>query len=285
MTNRKVSLKFGKKKFTWDVIPNPVPHILRDSDKKIHGWTYYDYMDNKHRECSQERFLINHYNGCYQNGNLGCDFCYTRTMRGYFHLFWDKGVSTVFKNYDQKVMNQLSKLYVAFPLYLSPITDPFMDLEKKYHYTKSIIQKALKLNIPSEFITKMGGNILKWKGYKSLIKKMSEHRYCFGQFTIYANEEIRKCFSSGSSSVREQFRAVKLCADNNLFTVVRIDPIIPYISDSEEDLESIVRRAKNNGAENFSSEENYKLYKKKFGRNAIFFLEETLYFLVGLKQL
>jgi DNA repair photolyase len=248
---KQIMMRFGKTTKTYDVIEEPVPHILVPSKKKIHAWKHYGYADDRHhRECSQERMLINTYNGCWQNGLKGCRFCYTRGMVfGYFPKFWKNGVATVFNKFDEAVMKQISKLYACSPLYLSPITDPFMDLEAKYHINKRVIDKSLKLNLPSEFITKMGGNLLKWDGYPGLIDKMSEHKHCFGQFTIYTMQKgVKNKLSPGSSQIDTQFKAVKMCSDKGLFTVVRFDPFIPYVTDSENEFRQLVGKAKEAGA-------------------------------------
>lgn len=253
---RHITVKFGRVEKKHRVLEEPAPHILVDSSKKIHGWKHYGYTDdNHHRECSQERMLINAYNGCWQNGCKGCRFCYTRGMSfGYFPKFWNEGVATVFEDFDRKVMHQISKLHACPTLYLSPITDPFMDLEGTYRINKNIIEKALKLNLPSEFITKMGGNLMKWDGYAGMIDKMANHPHCFGQFTIYTVQEgVRKKLSPGSSTVDGQFGAVKMCSDKGLFTVVRFDPIIPYVTDSESEFRELVARATEAGADHIIS--------------------------------
>ena len=132
----KVIVKFGKTEKTFDVNKEKdpdAPHITIDTDKTLHGWEYYSYPDKHHRECSQERALINAYNGCRQNGCQGCFFCYTKSLQSsYFRLFWKEGVSTVALNFDEEIEYQLSELYACPELYISPVTDGFMDMELIY---------------------------------------------------------------------------------------------------------------------------------------------------------
>jgi DNA repair photolyase len=247
-TGRHIAISFGGSEKRCEIIEDPSPHILVDSEKRVHGWKFYDYQDGGHRECSQERLLVNAYSGCWQGGARGCAFCYTRALWGYFRAFWERGVATVFRDFDKKVLGQISRLQACPALYLSPVTDPFMDLEEKYGLNKRIIEGALEVNLPCEFITKMGGNLLRWRGYRDLVRRMGEHPHCFAQFTIYAREEVRRRLSPGSSPVAEQLEAMELCRDEGLYTVCRLDPFIPHLTDTEEDFRAIAADAADAGA-------------------------------------
>jgi len=241
--NQEVEVRFGKSVKRFKVVEDPIPHILVPTTKEVvHGW-FYGYEDEGRRECSSERILINPYNGC----SVNCPECYSRGYKGYFDLWNEKGIIAVFKDIDVKLKRELSQLYVASTGYLCPVTDPFQQpLEGKYHLSERVAGVFLDLDLPIEFITKCGGNIP-----TRLIKRMAEHRYghCLAQFSILSvDEEFRKVFSPGGSTVEEQFKAVRKCADLGLYTVVRMDPIMPGITDNPKEIEQVVERAKIEGA-------------------------------------
>jgi len=179
----------------YEVIPAPEPHILVPTKKELHGW-----WPGK-RECTAERMLINPYNGC----GIGCFFCYTLAFPGYFQLFREKGIITVAKDFDRKIARQLDSIDVAFCGYLSPVTEPFQPLEKKYQLSEKIIRVFVERNIPVEFITKS-------KIPPQVIETMKAQRHSFGQVSILTppyitdhpgklEELIEKAKSSGCTHI------------------------------------------------------------------------------------
>lgn len=241
--SQEVQVRFGKAARKFKVVNNPIPHIVVPTVKEvIHGW-FYGYWDMGRRECSSERILINPYNGC----SVNCPECYARGYRGYFDLWNESGIITVFKDIDVKLSEELDQLYVASTAYLCPVTDPFQQpLEDLYHLSEKTAHVFLDRGLPVDFITKRGGSIP-----NRLLERMAEHEYghCLAQFSILSvDDELRKVFSPGGSSVEEQFRAVRRCADLGIYAIVRMDPIMPGITDSEGSIEQLVERAKIEGA-------------------------------------
>jgi len=222
-------VKVNNKEF--EVIKEPQPHILVPTKKELHGW-----WPGK-RECTAERLLINPYNGC----GIGCFFCYTLAFPGYFQLFREKKIITVAKDFDKVVAEQLDSLNVASCGYLSPVTEPFQPLEKKYKLSEKIIKVFVERNIPIEFITKA-------KVPPRIVEIIKDQLHSFGQVSILTpKEEIRKRLVPNGAKVHELFENIKLLSINGIFCVCRIDPVFPYITDNEKDFEEIIERAKDSG--------------------------------------
>lgn len=242
MRDRAIEVQFGRVKKVYKIIENPIPHILVPCSKKIvHGWSTGYFSDLGRRECSSERILLNPYNGC----SINCPMCYSRALRGYFRLWDNKGIITVFKDFDLKVKEELDELYVASCGYLSPTIDPFQKpLEDQYHLSEKTAYEFLRYNLPIVFITKQGDNIP-----IKLLDEMARHLHCFCEFTILScDDEIRKIFSSRGATVEQQFKAVREAADRGLYVVVRMDPLFPGITDDESSIRELVVRAKQEGA-------------------------------------
>lgn len=184
---------------------------------------------------------MNPYNGC----SVNCPMCYARGFKGYFDLWNQKGIVTVFQGFDAKCAEELDQLYVASCGYLSPITEPFQyPLENKYGLSERTAYVFLDRGLPVEFITKMGSNVP-----SRLLDRMAENPHSFAQFTILsADDEVRKVFSPGGSTVEEQFKAVRRAADRGLYVVVRMDPMFPGITDDRRSIEEVVSRAVKEGA-------------------------------------
>ena len=222
-------LTINKKKY--QVIEKPQPHILVPTKKELHGW-----WPGK-RECTAERLLINPYNGC----GIGCFFCYTLSFPGYFQLFREKGIITVAKDFDQVIAQQLDSIDVASCGYLSPVTDPFQPLDEYYQLSQRIIQVFIKRNIPIEFITKA-------KIPPDIIEIMKNQKHSFGQVSILTpREDLRKMLVPGGAETNDLFENIKRLSENGVFSVCRIDPIFPYITDKTKDLKEIIEKAKDSG--------------------------------------
>ena len=214
------------------IIKKPHPHILINTKKELHGW----YPGK--RECTSERLLINPYNGC----SVNCFYCYARALPGYFDIFNQKNIIFVCKDFDKVVARQLDSIKVASCGYLSPVTDPFQKLESIYHLSEKIIEEFIKRNIPIEFITKC-------KVPEKIIDLIKSQRHSFGQVSILTlNENLRKIFAPAGATTEELFENLKRLSKNNIFCVLRIDPIFPYITDKKEDLAQLIERAIDFGA-------------------------------------
>ena len=230
---RKVSLTFGKKSREFEVISEPHPHIVVASRKELHGWW------KGKRECTGERLLINPYNGC----SVGCIFCYARALpAAYFRIFHDKGIVTVFEDFDRVVSEQLDSISVASCGYLSPVCDPFQEVESRYRLSERIIREFVRRNIPVEFVTKC-------RVPREVLGLMKSQRHSFGQFSVPTiREEVRSGLMAGGATVEGIFSSMKECALAGLPVVLRIDPVVPRLTDSKEELRHLVERGVDSGA-------------------------------------
>jgi len=226
VNNNQVTLHWGKAKRGYQIISEPLPHILVESRKELHGW-----WPGK-RECTGERLLINPYNGC----TFNCFFCYARGFRGYFSLYREKGIVTVFQDFDREVAKQLDSLYVASPGYLSPVTDPFQPLNNRYRLSEKIIREFVTRNIPIEFITK---GVVR----EEVVDLIKMQTHSFGQVTILTlDDELRKILVPGGASTAELLGNFRRLSRQGIFTVARLDPIFPYLTDSRPRLKDIISR-------------------------------------------
>jgi len=232
-----ITVEFGRKSKQYEVIQRPIPHILVDSNKELHGW-WNGIEPYGNRECTAERLLINPYNGCSHN----CLFCYSHALGGYFRIFRDKEIVTVFKDFAAKVARQLDGLTVASCGYLSPVTDPFQPLNEKYELSEKILKEFVDRNIPVQFTTK--GRIS-----EKALKLIKKQEHSFGEVSILTlDEDKRRQLMAGGASTDELVRNIERLANEGKFAVCRIDPIIPYVTANQEELEDLVRRVVEAGA-------------------------------------
>jgi DNA repair photolyase len=233
LVGRTVSLRIGREVRRFEVHEQPYPHILVSSKKELHGWW------KGKRECTGERLLINPYNGC----SVGCIYCYARALPApYFRLFNDTGVVTVFSDFDQVISAQLDSIRVASCGYLSPVCDPFQAVDGKYGLAERIVNEFVGRNIPIEFITKCTVP-------PAVIGLVKKQEHSFGQFSISTpHDGIRSRLMKGGADVDGIFGSMTECAVAGVPVVLRIDPVIPFLTDSREDMKLLIERGIDSGA-------------------------------------
>jgi len=237
-----VSVKFGKTTKTFKVIWEPLPHILvKDSQKELHGWyvsqqkrknSNEGYCSSGKRECTAERVLINPYNGCSHR----CSFCYTCNFRGYFELFLNHGLIAVFEDFHRSISRQLDTVDVISCGYLSPVTDPFQPLNSRYRLSEKIIKEFVDQNIPIELVTK--GNVS-----SEAISLLKKQKHSFGQISILSlDENLRQKLVPGGATTKELLNNFLRLKEQGIFTVARIDPIIPLVTDDVQELKKLLKK-------------------------------------------
>jgi hypothetical protein len=83
-----------------------------------------------------------------------------------------------------------------------------------------------------------------------MLTNINERAFCSVCFSIaFADEEEKKKFEPISSSIEERFNALKELRKSGIHGGVIAMPIIPYISDNIDNLRSLVKRARDSGAE------------------------------------
>jgi len=230
---------------------NGIRYIEMPSLKDPHGWFNVHSRKQKdgsykcvnERQCTSERLLINWGNGC----NIRCKFCYTQGMNSFLwtmKLFWETGIISVWVNYIKglKRLFKSKSLNVASIAYISPLIDPFMEVEKKFHLTEKVIETFLQNGLPSEFITKVASNI-----NDRVFKLLSAHkwRHSFGQFTIISDDDlILKFLAPGADNAELQWKGIRKSKDYGLYTILRLDPLFFGLTANESYIKRMFIRAK-----------------------------------------
>jgi len=74
-----------------------------------------------------------------------------------------------------------------------------------------------------------------------LLKSIGQKAKCVVQMTLTTYDEgLCRILEPGVSTTRERFEALKIFRDNGIPTVVWLSPLLPFINDTEENLEGIL---------------------------------------------
>jgi len=178
---------------------------------------------------SHKGLTINPYQGCQHR----CGYCYATYE--WSPDFYDKIYAK--SNSAQLLEDQLKswKFETIEPVMVSSATDPYQPAEIKYNLTRKCVEVLQKYNVPYYVFTK-----------SSLISRDLElhKKYkdnCFLVWSITTcNEKTRRLIEPGTPPAFSLFTAIKKFTDAGVSCGVNIDPILPLITDSEEEMESII---------------------------------------------
>jgi DNA repair photolyase len=148
-------------------------------------------------------------------------------------------------------MNSLNLLEKALSRKLKKATigtgsmnDPYMPIEKKEQLTRKALEIIESRHFPVHVATK-SDLVLRDKDILKEIGKI----YSAVSITITtANDELSKKIEPGAPVSSIRFNALKQMADAGVYSGVLLTPVLPYITDNEENITEIVRKASDAGA-------------------------------------
>lgn len=169
-------------------------------------------------------FAVNPYTGCQHN----CVYCYAVFMKKFGGHTEPWGEFVDIKINAPTVLQKQSKGKSGRVLF-SSVTDPYQPVEESYEITRKCLQQ---LQNRSFFVSILTKSALVTRDI-DILKKMS----CEVGFTFTTvKEEIKKMFEPNSSSVEQRLNALKKLKEADISTYAFFGPILPVLSDSEEDI-------------------------------------------------
>lgn len=172
---------------------------------------------------------INPYQGCHHR----CGYCYATYK--WSPDFYDRIYGKI--NAPQILESELNKWknISMLPVMISSATDAYQFAEAKYCITKKCIKVLQQFQIPFYVFTK-----------SCLIERdlnlfCNYNSNCFIVWSITTiDENIKRLIEPGTPPTRRVFETIKKFLDSGINCCVNIDPIIPFVTDSEEHMRLIV---------------------------------------------
>lgn len=175
---------------------------------------------------------MNIYRGC----THGCIYCDSRSKCYQMdHEFEDIEIKTnAVKLLEDKLKSKRKKCMIG----TGSMSDPYMPLETKLRNTRKCLELIEKYGYGVTLITK-SDRVL---DDLDLLKKINEKSKCVIQMTITTyDENLCKILEPNVCTTKERFKTLKILRDNNIPTVVWLCPILPFINDTKENLENILK--------------------------------------------
>lgn len=211
---------------------------------------------NKHKKRDSwflDDYSVNPYEGC----GFNCTYCYVHGSK-YGENLAEKIVikRDAAMILDKQLANRAKKNEFGF-VAVGSATDAYMQVEEEIGLTREFLKIILKHRFPvfistkSELI-KRDIELLKQIDETAILPedlKQNPGRGVIISFSFSTlDEKFAKQIEPGAPAPQKRLETLKLCSDNGFLCGVNAMPLLPFITDSDEELEKIIAAAKRYGA-------------------------------------
>lgn len=210
---------------------------------------------NKHKK-RDEWFLDDYSLSPYQACPFNCIYCYIRgskygrNMAKTFSIKINAPELLKKELLKRAEKNQYGIIYVAG-------TEPYPKQELDFKMIRKLLEIILEYKFPIHIQTKSifierDFDILKKIDKEAILPNDLKKHLKRGVIISFSfsslDENLRKILEPGAFPIKERLETMKKCAENGFLTGAAFIPVLPYISDSEEQLEEMIKTAKDYGA-------------------------------------
>jgi DNA repair photolyase len=215
---------------SWYKISTPILST-KESKSILHNFFVYGSIG----------LTINPYNGCQHR----CGYCYATyewSPEFYDHIYAKINASDLLIKHIQSWKKDKIN-----PVMIASATDAYQPAELKYSITRKCVEVLQSFGIPYYIFTKsmiIERDLELHKGYSD---------NCFIVWSITTNKEnLKRIIEPGTPTSKSVFQVIEKFSKSGIKCVINIDPILPLITDSAEDISSILDAASDIGVKYIS---------------------------------
>lgn len=174
---------------------------------------------------------MNIYRGCQHN----CIYCDSRSLcYGMEHDFEDIEVKQNAPFLLEKALKSKRKKCM---IGTGAMSDPYIPLERELKLTRQCLEIVERYGFGATVLTKSSDVLRDLDLFRSINNKSK----AVIQMTLTTYDETMcKIIEPNVSSTKERFEALKIFRDNGIPTVVWLDPFLPFINDTEENIKGLL---------------------------------------------
>jgi DNA repair photolyase len=195
-------------------------------------------------------WTINPYRGC----EFGCKYCYAR----FTHEFMERRDAAAFeteiyaKDWDADAFrDELKSLKAAQIVGLGTATDPYQPAERRFERTRSVLRALTEARGISLFVTTKSDLVSRDVDLYREIGKHNQVRVSVTVTTV--RRELARLTEPYAPRPDLRLKAVKDLAEGGVPVGVIASPILPMITDGEDNLRAVAGAAKRAGATHFGA--------------------------------
>ncbi len=204
--------------------------------------------------CQSDRvpfdWTINPYRGC----EFGCKYCYAR----FTHDFMERRAPDAFeteiyaKTWDSRSFrHELASLRPGSRIGIGTATDPYQPIERTQGLTRQLLDCMRYVQGVSLFLTTKSDLVAR---DIDVLKALTLHNHLHVTVTVTTTDrKLARLTEPFAPRPDLRLHAVSQLASAGIPVGVIANPVLPLITDSEDNLESVARAAKDAGADQFGA--------------------------------
>jgi DNA repair photolyase len=171
-----------------------------------------------------------------------CEYCYARQDK-YLHTDTPDDFSRIIKvkrNAPQLLRKELKKARKGVIA-----TGDYQPAEEKFGLSRKVLEVMRDFAFPVHVIEKSDSVVKDI----DVLKEINERAWVCVSFSFSTvNQELSRLFEPGAPSPERRLRAMKEISEADILTGANLMPVLPYITDSPDLMEDVIRKAKEHGA-------------------------------------
>jgi len=187
-------------------------------------------------------YAVNCYAGC----EHGCVYCYARFVTRFSHPGESWGSFVDVKVNAPQVLAREVKRKRLGRVFLSSVCDGWQPRESRYGLTRQCLETLLHYRFPVSILTK---NALAERDFDLLASSKDEVE--FGVTITTFDESLRQLVEPGSSPSVERLKVLQEARRLGIRTYAFLGPLMPRLSDNEENLTQLFQAGKDAGVDYF----------------------------------
>jgi DNA repair photolyase len=194
-------------------------------------------------------YTVNPYSGC----SFNCLYCYIRGSKYGIHMEEKLTVKTNAVELLDKQLALRAKKNQFGIIVLSSATDPYLLFEKEEKLTRRMLEVILKHRFPVHIITKSDLvlrdlDLLKHIDEVAILPSDLHDKLSHKVFITFSfstlDDAVAKIFEPGATLPSLRLETMKACIERGFFSGVSMMPLLPYISDTAESLNYMLKTFK-----------------------------------------
>lgn len=200
---------------------------------------------NKHKQRDSwflDDYTINPYSAC----SFNCLYCYIRGSKYGEHMEQSLAVKTNAVELLEKQLNTKARKEQYGIIVLASATDPYVKVEEKYKMTRRLLEVILAYRFPVHVITKSDLivrdiDLLHKINDAAILPADLKDKLQGGVIVSFSfstlDDQVNKIFEPGATPPSKRLKALVTIKNSGFTTGVSLMPLLPYISDTTEQLE------------------------------------------------
>ena len=180
---------------------------------------------------------MNIYRGCQHQ----CIYCDSRSNCYQIDNFADILIK---ENAIDMLKQELSAKRKKLTIGTGSMNDPYMPIEKELGLTRQALELIYRYQFPVHIITKSNMVVRDLDILRNILKV-----YAAVSFTITTNDDkLSRIIEPGAPVSSERFEAMNVLSAAGIYTGIIISPVLPWITDSSENITELLQHAHQVGA-------------------------------------